>query len=736
MERVLRIVTVCLLSLFFIASGAPAEEKENEAVKLEEIVVTATRTEKDAAEAPGSISVVTKKDIEKRNVRTIDQALNGLPGVFNGRSTPMDSSQSISLRGMPHGKGRTLVMVDGISLVDPMWGFLGLSGLAPEDVKRIEVVKGPFSSLYGGNAMGGVVNIIQKMPEKREITLKTGYGSSWDREEAADDLRKLYISYGDKFMDKLSLFLSYGTEKTEGYPEMLNVQRTQPTAGITGWSYTTDRQGNLRYLIGDKGATEWWDENITLKSAYDFSETSKINLSYKRNRYEREHDDPHTYLRDASGNSVWSYGTVKESSFLDPATDLTDREQNLYSMSYETQIATVKSKLSFSYIDVIFKGPFPGTNATYSGGPGTDWEHSSDQYNTELLFTAPLFERHLLTFGGSFRQNIGQSDEHNRTNWRYEGSRTSLTYRAKGKDRTYSLFAQDEIMIHDKLTAYVGFREDWWETYDGSVFQLGAAGYPKNYDSSSKASFNPKVSLVYNPFEATILKVSAGKAFRSPTISELYRTYTYTLTGITNAGNPDLKPETTKSWDIGAEQQLWKGAKIKAAYFENYMKDFIYSVIITPTLNENQNVGKAESKGVELEAEQSFGNWLRLFTNYTYTDSKIKENSAKPEIEGKRLTMIPKTIFNIGADLAKGPFSASLVGRYVSKVYRNDNNSDKTDNVFETYDPYFVADAKVSYKIAKFTTLSVSVDNLFDEDYFYSNKAPGRSWFSELTFNF
>jgi iron complex outermembrane receptor protein len=292
-------------------------------------------------------------------------------------------------------------------------------------------------------------------------------------------------------------------------------------------------------------------------------------------------------------------------------------------------------------------------------------------------------------------------------------------------------------MILDKLTAYLGFSQDWWETYDGYIYE---AGIPRTYDSNAESSFSPKVALVYKPFGQTILRASAGKAFRAPTIYELYSRWT--ATGITFAGNPALKPETTKSWDIGAEQALWKGAKIRAAYFENYMEDLVYYAMTTPTLFEYKNVGKAESKGIELEAEQSFGNWLRLFTNFTYTHSEVTENPANPEIEGKKLTKIPDKMFNIGAELTKGPFSASLVGRYVSKIYLNDDNSDRVDNVPGSCDPCFVSDAKVSYNITKFAKFSLSVDNIFDEDYFYARwialpyKAPGRSWFGELTLRF
>lgn len=733
MEKALKIITICILGQIVSASVAMAEEKEQQPAKLDEIVVTATRTEKDLAAAPGSVSVVTAREMETRNLETVDQALSALPGVYNTRARVQDISPQITLRGMPGGLGRTLVLLDGSNLVDPMLGNLyGLTGIAPEVVERIEVVKGPFSSLYGGQAMGGVVNIITKMPEKRELTVKSGYGTSWERGEANDDYRRFYTSYGDKFNDKLAVFLGYGIKGTNGFPTIDNVQGASPGAGVGGWSSTTDATGKTRYLIGDKGDTEWWDDNVALKAAYDFSKTTKVNLSVNKTRFETHYDDPHTSLRDAAGDPLWKYGMVGESSYLNY--DDMHREQDFYNLSYETKISDVTSKLSLGYADSTFGAGMPDSGSTAAGGAGKEWDNPYDRYyNAELQLTAPLGERQLFTLGGFFGHNTGQMDEYNRTNWRDEGTRTDLVYRSKGRDTTYALFGQDEISLFDSLTAYVGLRSDWWETYDGSVFQSGVPD--SSFADKSESALSPKTALVYIPLEGTTLRASAGKAFRAPTIVEMYRTWT-APNGITYAGSPDLAPETTKSWDIGAEQALWKGAKVKVSYFENYLENLIYRGMTSATLYENKNVGKAESNGVEFEVEQGFGKWLRLFTNFTYTDSEVTENSAKPAIVGKSLTMLPEKLFNAGAEFTEGPYSFSLIGRYVGKAYKNDDNSDYVDGVYGSYDPYFTADAKVSYDITLYARLSFAVNNLLDEDYYSADKAPGRSWFGELALRF
>ncbi len=737
-----RVLISLIMSVFLVVSICWAEEKketDSKETKLEEIVVTATRTEKELETAPGSVLVITKEDIEKRNIKAVDEALNTTAGVFNRRGKGlMDTVSRITLRGIG-GQGRTLILMDGVSLNDAYVGRAHFGGLSVDNIERIEVVKGPFSSLYGGYAMGGVVNIITKAPEKSEFTFKAGYGSGFQRGEAMDDLRKFYLSYGDKINNRLSFFFDYGYKGTGGYPTDFNVVSAQPAAGLTGWSQTTNNQGQTRYLIGDRGDNRWWDDNITVKAGYDFSKTSKLKLSFVRSRYEYNYDDPHTYLRNAGGNEVWGYTvdatTIREASFLSGSGG---RVNNFYNFAYETEFSPVKAKLLFGLVDSEKSWYVtPGTTSitARSEGPGKVTETPAKNYYADVQFTLPVLNNHFLTFGGSFRYGWADSKEYNLTNWKDEKSKTTLAYQSKGKDRTYALFIQDEIIVLDNLTAYLGLRQDWWETYDGYANDVGKSGYPKSYDSRDASSFSPKAAIVYKPLEKTFLRASIGKAFKSPSVYDLYRTWT-SSSGITYAGNPALKPETVTSWEIGIDQGLWKGAKVKAVYFENYMEDLIYRKTVTSTYRELINTAKAESKGFEIEAEQRFDKFLRLFANFTYTDSKVKENEAKPAVVGKKLIDIPQKMFNIGGEIEKGPFSASLTTRYVGKRYSNDENNDVVNNVYTSYDPYFVADAKVSYKLTKFAAISFSVDNIFNRDYFAYYKATGRSWYSELTLRF
>ena len=489
-------------------------------------------------------------------------------------------------------------------------------------------------------------------------------------------------------------------------------------------------------MIGDKGDNTWWNDNLAFKAGYDFSSFSKLLVSYMQGRYNYSYKDPNTYLINAAGDKTYYYnGADKAYSYVSGSGQ---REQSIYNASYEAEIGVVKAKLNLGLTDENtnwYTTPGSTTATKLTSGPGTISSTPNQNFNSDIQFTVPLWSRNIVTFGGSYKQGSANTEEHSLTNWTEEKSTNYLTYNAGGKDQTFSLFLQDEILIFDNLTAYLGFREDWWRTYDGYANQFGSGAFTKTYDARTADAFSPKLAIVYKPFSRTTVRTSAGQAFRAPSVYELYRTWV-SSGGVTYNGNPDLKPETVRSWDIGISQGLWKGAKVGVTYFENYMEDLIYRKTVTATRQDYINAGKADSKGATFEVEQRFDKWLRLFGNYTYTDARVRENSSKPTTVGKRLIHMPEQMANGGFELEWGAVSASVTGRYVGKRFSDDENKDTFDGVYTSYDPYFTADAKISCKIGQYVVLTLAVDNIADESHFDYYKAPGRLWFSELTLRF
>ena len=711
---------------------------------FDEMVVTATRTATPLSQSPAAVSVVTKEDIEKRNIEAVDTVVDLLPGVYDKHSKGLDTTARVIIRGIPDQK-RTLVLLDGQPMNDGYTGNVNWNGMLPENIEKVEVARGPFSSLYGGNAMGGVVNILTRMPEKREITFKGGAGS--------DGFVNVYGSYGDKVTKNLSLFGSYGYQASNGYPTAMVVKTSPYTAGkttpvaVTGAQASTDAKGTPTFVIGDTGDNSWWRTSGNFKLAYDLTDDSRATFSYMRNWYGYDYDTPHSYLQDLKGNSFWSGNalindnriSVSESNFLNAGGE---RAENIFNLDYRKALFTdgiFKISAGLNEQESNWYVTPKSGYATRTGGAGTLSETPSLAFNSDLQLSLPILDKHLLTVGGGYRYDWAKSQESALSNWKDQNSKTGLTYESEGYDNTYSLFTEAEIAILRNLKAYVGLRGDWWQTYDGMANQIGTVGFPQAYGSRDAFSLSPKGSLVYNPFEKTTLRTSIGRSFRPPSVYELYRTWYSAGTVTTYNSNPLLDPETSISWDIGVEQRIWDSAVFRAAYFYNRLYDMIYLQTVSdvaPKAKQYFNVDEAETDGVEVEWDHRLVKWFRYFANFTYTHSKMISNPMYPATVGKMLTGVPEYMFNLGGEVTYGPASLQLTGRYVSKQYADDENLDVVNSVYGSYDPYFVADLSVRYAVTKNAILGFAIDNLFDQDYFAYYQAPGRKFYGSLTFKF
>lgn len=718
---------------------APSQKKTASKVEtLAPIVVTATRTEKSLADAPAAVSVVTSNDIESRNIQTVDQAIDLLPGVFDLRRKPLDTTGQVMMWGIP-GQQRNLVLLDGQPLNNGFTGQVNWNSISPEDIARIEVVRGAFSALYGGDAMGGVINMITKTPQKREVTIQSGYGSynTWAE----------YASYGDKFYNRLSVFASFGYKQSDGYPTVpvsVSPGGVPPGTPVRGVIPTTDAYGNPLYGIGNAGDNNWWTQSASVKFVYDINEDSKASFSYRNNQYGYGYGNPQSFLYDSHGNNIFSgnlsYNGVPFSvTTEDFLVDKGAYNENMYYGDYKTRLfGNAFLTISGGAIDAPdnwYDLPTSST-ATHSGGPGKISSNSFHMYNTDVHVSFPLCEKHLITFGGAFRHDEAANPTTNLSDWTDPNSQTDLVSDTKGKDNISSFYAEAQIALLPNLTLYAGARGDYWRTYDGLAVLAGVPGYPQHYGSNSDFSVNPKGALVYEPLDGTTLKASVGTAFRPPTIYELYTSWEYY--GMTFLANPNLKPETSFSWDLGVEQKLGSRTVCKLNYFHNTISDYIYTGSVNGSYYTFQrtNAGKAETDGVDLEIDTRPWDCLKLFANATYTHSEMLSNSADPLSVGKQLQYVPKWMFNAGGELNYGKFSFTLTGRYADKQYGNADNLDKVSGVYGSYDSFFVVDSKVRYKLTHWATLNFAVSNITDEKYYSYYQEPGRTFFGGMTVKF
>jgi iron complex outermembrane receptor protein len=704
---------------------------ETQAIKLDEVVVSATKTETALEDVPGSVSVVTSEQMEKQNVKTLDDALQYVPGVFaRPKKGLMDSGPSLRIRGFG-GNKYTAVLVDGMPLNDPYNGDVEFGALPVGDVERIEVIRGPASALYGGNAMAGVVNIISKTPEKLEMGLTGGIGS--------DDTRRYRFNIGDRFWDRLSVQFGAEDESTDGYITTPVVRSVSSGKGnVSGGSATTDRNGKDNWIVGDMGKNGAEHQSVNGKVHYDFSDTGAVNFSAFYGRHEYDYDAPHTYMGTFGDRSTYAIAQSGYRASFQPndfisGTGIGRTEKQGYGLSANELIGPVKlnANASYQYYDDRYTLETGSGAADYDDSPGMLKITGADTWYGDLQGTLPLGDSHLLTVGGSYRYDDATTDDYNIPFYRsYDGPR-DFYFTSGGKAKAWSFFAQDQWSIIEPVTLYLGFRYDNWNVFDGFS---GAPNDKTRYNDTTKDSWSPRAAVVWKALSDTTLRATVGHAFRPPTLMELYRTST--SSGLTYYSNPNLKPETVWSYEAGIEQFFFDHrTKISLTGYRNDIEDLIQYRSEGNTRTRT-NISESQTYGLEFEASQKITDWLNLWANYSYTDAQVKDNPTDPSSEGKQVTGIPKHMYSIGLDLNYDPVKVWLAGRYFSKSYSNSDNSDTTEGVYGGYDSAFLMDGKVTWSPLKWVDFSLAVDNILDNDYYEYYAMSGRTFMFELTLKY
>ncbi len=715
-----------LAAALLLAFPAQAEES------VAEVIVTATRNPTPLENAPGQVEVVSAGDLERRNLYRVSEAVNELPGVFMqpGRGM-MQPVQSLALRGIPDEK-RTLMLLDGMPLNDGYAGGVSFGGLSAENLEQVEVLYGPMSSLYGGNAMGGVVAFTTRMPKAAEFRLRTGFGNPFESGKGPEKVRRTSVSFGNRFSNDLSVLAGAKLASTDGYRTEWVVDPRAPTAGITGAQVVPQRTGAPAYLLGDKGKTGWDEHNYFLKLEQRLRDGDRWRFGWQQQAYRYGQDDPRTYLRTAAGAPTYNtakYGT--ESIFVNGDGKY---RRDLVNLGYETEFLDGLLTMNAGFSRVAVNSYIVPTGAA-AGGSGRISDSPTRSAFADAYWNRS-FGAHTLTTGFAWRQDRATNDEYVLSNWTDDSSRTTLYSITKGRATTLGLYVQDDWQLRQDLSAQLGLRYDRWTNSDGSIRTPGwpvASRIFKNYPSRTEAALSPKLALRWQTMPALTLRTSIGSAFRAPTVYELYRTSR--LGSTTYRSNPDLKPETVQTWDIGADLKPWQGGEVKLTLFANRMNDLIYTQG-TGSTRDRVNVEQAESHGFTAGISQKIGSASRLFANATITDAEVKKHSSSPAIEGKRLTGLPRYQATIGGETRSGPWTLSASGRYASKQYSSDDNSDKADHAYTGYDAYFVADARLAYRIDRNVEVSMAIDNLFDREYFSYYPAPRRTWFAELKLDY
>ncbi|POS58506.1 catecholate siderophore receptor CirA [Escherichia coli] len=629
----------------------------------ETMVVTASSVEQNLKDAPASISVITQEDLQRKPVQNLKDVLKEVPGVQ--LTNEGDNRKGVSIRGLD--SSYTLILVDGKRVNSRNAVFrhndFDLNWIPVDSIERIEVVRGPMSSLYGSDALGGVVNIITKKIGQKwsgTVTVDTTIQEHRDR---GDTYNGQFFTSGP-LIDGVLGMKAYGSlaKREKDDPQNSTTTDTGETPRIEGFS---SRDGNVEFA--------WTpNQNHDFTAGYGFDRQDRDSDSLDKNRLERQNYS-------VSHNGRWDYGTS---------------ELKYYGEKVENK------------------------------NPGNSSPITSESNTVDGKYTLPLTAiNQFLTVGGEWRHDK-LSDAVNLT-----GGTSSKTSASQ-----YALFVEDEWRIFEPLALTTGVRMDDHETYG--------------------EHWSPRAYLVYNATDTVTVKGGWATAFKAPSLLQLSPDWTSnSCRGACNiVGSPDLKPETSESWELGlyymGEDGWLEGVESSVTVFRNDVKDRIsisrtsdvnaapgYQNFVGFTANgvpvfSNYNVNKARIQGVETELKIPFNDEWKLSINYTYNDGRDVSNG-----ENKPLSDLPFHTANGTLDWK--PLALEDWSFYVSDHYTGQKRADSA--TAKTPGGYTIWNTGAAWQVTKDVKLRAGVLNLGDKDLSrddYSYNEDGRRYFMAVDYRF
>ena len=668
-----------------------AAAEDTATVQTKDVIVTATKTEAEVKAVPQAVEVITQEDIQRTGANDVLTALS-LANNLNLSRAGM-TGNAVSLRGMS--TNHTLILVDGKRYAgedtDVTTNVYNLQRLNVSDIDRVEIVRGPSSSLYGSDAMGGVINIITKTPEKASGTVGvvTGTRNTAEYFNFSTGKHGRWSAVVDGRFDKQRVINRYAHSVssagavTDGYDRsMYGMRRTFHGGAV--YDFENANNNKLRFDIDymkEDLRSDYADTTAEVFTSSGPVMTAKTDI-LKTNLNKRE-----WYHNEQKGFSVEYTGKTKRNEY---------QVRSYYNVLEKHSNLVNDRTLPKENVTIIIP-PFmvPGgkvLNFNYAAMyPKADMDYA--KYNTwvtEAKDTMYIGDRHNLTFGGEYRRL-----EYEGT--RLGGSTTGLDKKVASKD----------------VNSYAGYIEDMWQVND-KLLLIPSVRLEHNSQFGSEAT--PKIGATYSINNHWRFKANYGKGYKAPTLSELYMVMNRAM-GVATVhveGNPNLQPETSYSYDFSIEAD--KGANFgKLTYFNNKVSNLI-NTETTQSGNEYWskyiNVDKAQINGVELELGRHLNDRWTAKITHNYLDATNK-------ITGERLGNRAKntTTFQlIYDDHQDDGISAVLWDQFASR-YRY-NEEDYTYNTLNF---------SINKKWNKDFSTYAGIDNIFNKkvDDLYID---GRMW--------
>jgi len=620
--------------------------------RSEDMVVTATRSERSAVDVPVSVTLVPREVLDEAPSRTLDDALRTVVGLnlpLGNSNLIQPTTNNVSMRGL--GGSRALVLLDGIPQNDAVAGYVHWNKMPLQDIEKVEVARGAASSLFGNYAMGGVVNIFTRPLEPGRVAADASYGSFNTSRLSASVTEGLGAGFN------FGVFANY--ENTDGY------NRTLP-----------EERGAIDIASSSR--------TFNLMTKFDYKTASGVETFVKGGVVDQDMgqgtplNNNHQRIYDVSGGARFPLGD----SLLSASAFYQDASYSLYASSLV---------------------PGAGRDKEY---PSVSGEQPGWDLGGSLQWSKPLTGLvKFLTFGLDIRK-VTSHDTSQAFN--ISGQQTS-SRASQGHQLFEGVFGEASFLPDPRLEVLLSARLDAWQNTGGQ--EENTPGGVTTYEDKSATRFDPRLSLRWAVSDAVALRGAAYRAFRAPTLRDLYRSSSQRT--LQTVPNPDLGPETLVGGDVGVDLKagLFTG---QVNFFYNQIDGLIARTALATTpilVVQPRNIGTSKSQGVEFIGTFALAKNLSLDLGYAFNDSVVTDNPANPSIVGKQLPDVPRNAGSLALAWA-APFGLSTLfrGRAQSQRYGDDAN-------LLAMDSHAIFDLFVSYPVTKALEVFVSGENLFDYQY-------------------
>lgn len=704
-------------------------------------------------------SVLTAEDMVSINATTTEDLVKYEPSLVIRKRFIGDSNGTLGIRGSNMFQtSRSMVFADGVPLhyfLQTRWsGAPRWSLVSADEIAQVEVVYGPYSAEYGGNAMGGVVKIETAIPTERRIHLEGTFFSHDYQESGFDDQlngSKQFLSYSDKF-DDFTVYLSYNHLSNDGHPQTFRFALPTVDAPdeddteVQGGISSVNEYGEAAIYFGDIGIAQSETDNFKIKLGYEFDDwLVLLNIAYEdRNNKSNQSNN---YLTDLNGAPIWDGSVVqngnvfsiRESNFAESELD---RRSLLFGFRLQGELNqdwNLEANLSsFKVLEDQLRESEANRQSPAYNSTGEIREYDDTGWSTAKvdIQNDRFLGNDSLSFvtGLNYEHYDLEINNYNSDNY-LAGVKTSLKGTSGGSTSLTAYFAQVTWQINSDWDTVIGGRQESWRSEDGF---FGNGEVVDQHIDRKESRFSPKFSLGYKLGSDWHSRYSVAKAFRFPIVEELFQNERRTQG--TSLANANLEPED------GFHHNLMLQRDVENGYFRiNYFYEEIDDVIFAQTTVVNNAsirtfipIDTVETEGVEFVYNQFglFDNLLDLRFNTTYTDSTITRNSAAVELEGKRFPRMPEWRANLIATVhVTDAWNIGGGIRYASNSFGDLDNRDTASNVFGAHDGYLFVNLKTNYQINESTKISLGIDNVTNETAFVHHPWPLRTVYFNVAFD-